>query len=516
MKRFFKGLLILLLVIIVLVGGTVGVLAYLIIDNTSLVNEKYESKDLDVQIPINNLLEKSLEDTCTTSQVNFSLNPLDLDYVLYSLVESVDKQLDPIKLNGSKVELINGVYYLKVNVNYQNINSIIDLELDFEEKNNIFTIFIKDLKLGKLGLNNKLVHKLIDEIDITSLMSSLESNDIYCSISLKDFSVSISQQNLFDMIRARTINDPNSNLINTLLDVIKNHHELYAFNTDNELNLNINLNKLKLDSSISQYTTIDFSNIEEKTELLLENKVISYSQINDVFHYLINGYDDISEELKEKINYIDFTSINITDKVSYAGLIDKKSSSLKEHITNTDINYQLGDTSIKLIIDENNINSVIQNNELKGASYAIAHSKDDNIKYSNQVSYLIIEDIIMNMLNDQITLDLIINIHGYRLGIHADFSTSKHQGLIVEGTLTNLQIGEIHLNDYQKTEIIKYLNTMIEEDWISLSNSDNTIKLDFTNTIVENDTINTFTKLFANALISTSIKEDKIEISFGI
>ena len=122
----------------------------------------------------------------------------------------------------------------------------------------------------------------------------------------------------------------------------------------------------------------------------------------------------------------------------------------------------------------------------------------------------------MNMLNDQIKLDLIINIHGYRLGIHMDFLTPVHKGLVIEGTLTNLKIGQIELNDYQKTEVVKYINSMIEDDWISLSNSDNTIKLDFSNSVTENETIKEFTKLFGETLVSTSIKEDKIEISFGI
>ena len=56
MKRLFKILFSFLLVIILLVGGTVGVLAYLIIDNTSLTNEKYENQELDINVPINNLL----------------------------------------------------------------------------------------------------------------------------------------------------------------------------------------------------------------------------------------------------------------------------------------------------------------------------------------------------------------------------------------------------------------------------------------------------------------------------
>ena len=490
--------------------------AYLIIDNTSLTNEKYENQELDINVPINNLLAKSLEDTSTTASVNFSLNPLDLDYVLYSLVDSIDTQIEPLKINGSKVELIDGIYYLKVNLNFQNINSIVDLELDFEEKDNVFTIYIKDLKLGKLGVNNKLVHYFIDKIDISTLITTLENNDIYCSINLQDFSISISQQNLFNMIRSRTLNDPNSHLINLMLDVIKNHHELYNFETENELKLNVNLSNLKFNTSNSQYIPIDFSSIETSTETLLKNKIINYSQANDIFNFLINGYDDSSEELIDKINSIDLSSINITDKTNYTGLIDKDSLSLKEYISGTNIDYTLGNTSIKLDISEDNLNSVIQNNDLKGSSYTVCHSQDENIKYSNQMSYVVIEDIKMNMLNNEIKLDLIINIHGYRSGIYADFSTPTHQGLVIEGTLTNLQIGEIELNDYQKTEIIQYLNTMIEDSWISLSNSDNTIKLDFTDLIIENEVIKTFTSLFGDALTSTSIKEDKIEISFGI
>lgn len=516
MKRLFKSLFTFLLVIILLVGGTIGVLAYLIIDNTSLTNEKYENQELDVNIPINNLIAKSLEFTPSTSKIDFSLNPSDLDYILYSIVDAIDGQLDPIRFNGSKVELIDGVYYLKVNVNYQNINSIVDLELDFEEKDNEFTIYIQDLKVGKLGVNNKLVHTFIDNIDLSMLTDTLEQNDIYCSISLKDFSVSITQQNLFDMIRSRTVNDPNSNLINILLDVIKNNHQLYNFETENELHLNIDLEKLKYNSSVSQYTPIDFSTIELLTESLLENNVIKYHQVNDVFNYLINGYDDCSDEILQRISSIDLSSVNIDSQTSYTGLIDKDSKSLKEYITDTNIDYQLGDTSIQLNIQEEDINSVIQNNELKGASYSISHGKDDNESYSNQVSYLIIEDIIMNMLKDQITLDLIINIHGYRLGIHADFTCQTHQGLVLEGTLENLTIGELALNNYQKTELIKYLNTMMEDSWISLSNNENTIRLDFTDLIIDNEIVKLFTSTFTNNLISTSIKEDRIEISFGI
>ena len=67
--KFFKRIFISLLIIIMLIGGCVGILAYMVIDNTSYTNEKYENENLDITLPIFDLVDESLHDTNSTYQI---------------------------------------------------------------------------------------------------------------------------------------------------------------------------------------------------------------------------------------------------------------------------------------------------------------------------------------------------------------------------------------------------------------------------------------------------------------
>ena len=129
--KFFKRLFIFLSIIVLLIGGGVGLLAYMVIDNTTYINENYENNELDKTLPIYDLVEESLHNTSSTNQIKFVLDPEKLDYILYSIIDSLEEQIQPININGSKVECIDGIYYLKVSLGYQSINTVVDLELDF-------------------------------------------------------------------------------------------------------------------------------------------------------------------------------------------------------------------------------------------------------------------------------------------------------------------------------------------------------------------------------------------------
>ncbi len=45
MKSLIKGLLTFVLIIVILVGGSIGIISYMVIDNSNYVNEKYEAKN---------------------------------------------------------------------------------------------------------------------------------------------------------------------------------------------------------------------------------------------------------------------------------------------------------------------------------------------------------------------------------------------------------------------------------------------------------------------------------------
>ncbi|MBE6143235.1 MAG: hypothetical protein E7177_04540 [Erysipelotrichaceae bacterium] len=514
--KFFKRLFIFLSIIVLLIGGGVGLLAYMVIDNTSYINENYENNELDITLPIYDLVEEALHNTSSTNQIKFVLDPEKLDYILYSVINSLEEQIQPININGSKVECIDGIYYLKVSLGYQSINTVVDLELDFEEQNDTFTIFIKDLKLGKLGLNNNFVHSIIDNIDISQVIKTLEQNKIYCSLDLKTLSVSITKQNLIDMVKENTISNPHKQLINVLLDIYKNNQNLYEFETENNVSFILDLLDFKYNELYGIPTEIGLNNVDILSENLLANSLINQSQVDIVFFYLLNGYASLENEEKSIIDNLDLTSVGIYSNSSYKGLLIKNNLTLKEHISSTSLDYTLGDTSLSLVIEEPIMNSIIQNSEMIGSTFAFGHSNQGKEEYHNKVSFIGTEHLILDFIKDKIELDFILNVNGCRLGVHADFTTLPHSGLIVEGNLNSLSLGNIQLNEEQKINLLNYMNTLFHEDYISISSNEQKIKLDFSNLIFENETIRNFADQFENALISTSINDDNITIIFGI
>ena len=255
--------------------------------------------------------------------------------------------------------------------------------------------------------------------------------------------------------------------------------------------------------------------VESKVEQLLKNQIINNTQTNLVYLYVLNGYDVLEDEDKEKIKEINLSSIGITNNEDYKGIINKDAISMSEYISTKPIDYTLGTTSINLEIEESILNSIITNNDIIGSSYAFGHD-ESNEKYSHQVSYIVIEDLIMDLKENNIELDFIINVHGYRIGIHANFIANEHSGLIIEGKLTNLLLGSIELNEKQQIDVLKYLDTVIKEEWLSISSESEIITLNFSNFVSSNPIIQTFMNLGANTLITTSINENNINIKFGL
>lgn len=507
MKKLVKGIFTFLLIIVLLVGGTIGVLAFLIIDNTTF-NESYDdSKDFNINAPIHNILVKGMSNVKNEQRINLSLDPLDFDYLLYGIIDSIENDLYPIQFHGSQVTYQEDIYSFEIAASYEGIHSVIKLELDFEENNDVFYMYVKDVKLGKLSLINGLLTSLLNNIDNHSLITSLENQNIYCDIDLSNLQISISQDDLYKMIEANLKDNKNYPLIDSLLDIYKENKYLYEIETQNSLNLSLNLQYFQFDSYNSSIVQLNLNTIEESIESLLKENVINTSQVSPFFDFLLNGYNP-----NQNYYGLDFNKAGFDNPQSWEGVIIKDHSSIEEHIENLTITPDLLNQSLEIKLDENIINSTIYNSDFIGSSYVFVHDSNGLYEYKNQIGYLVIEDLKINLDRDCVNVDLSINLNGYHLGIHLICYFNQNNGLKLTGEISNISFGNFGLTDTQREKLCSYIDSIVDEKWFSVDGQQ--IILDFEELILNNDKVSYFLNNFPTSSIQSSIENNYIKYLF--
>lgn len=511
MGKIFKVLLIIILVLVGAIGGTAAILYFQINDDRTF-QTTHEQDYYDIQIPINRIVAKSLKDVEETGTVNLELDSHDLDHILETIVYTIDQQIPQITTNGTNVEYIDEEYVLEISVTTPICPTVITIELEFEEWGKTLQIHIDDVKIGRLSLDNDLVDQILKNIDTNALHSSLEQQGVYCTIDLIEKTISISQDQLYDMLSSKLSTNPSFAVIQTLFELIKKN-ELYSINTTRYLNLDLDLHSMYVDNNANYDTNNLLTMASELTGTLYKQELIKASEINDVFDFLVNGYETSNKELINSLIEKDATTLAPFFTTSHKGFLIKESSSMEEIVSRTNVNV-VNSNSINLIIDELTINNVINNSDFIGKAFAFGYI--DNITDEADVSYIVIERLDVELFRNKIQFTLVVNLNGYSIGASATFNTNSSNNLSVEGTLDSIRFGNLELTDKQSQKLLEYFEDIASENWFTINGSNGTINFEFTDLVTQNEQIVSFLNSSTNKSVTVETKEDNFVLTFKI
>lgn len=482
---------------------------YSSINDENVINNKKETS-----IIINNNLQKGAKDVNETNNVSFTLDELDLEYILFPIINNISLN-DNVKLTGVNVDVVDEKYTLQVSGSFYLFSSVITANIDMNYINECFIISLNQFKVAKVGLY-PILKNLLKVVDANNIKEKLEKVNIYCDLDFNNFSISFSKDNIKSMLNSLTNDDSIGSFYTVLSDILLSDESLmsFSFGKDNLLGVTIKLASLKNDKNV--FYSYDFISVKNNVELLLKNNIITLNQVNPSFNFLVNGYDRITDIHKEIIDTIDYSSIGINDNKSYKGILLINDKSLSSYInemillSSSDIIINNG---IDIKISELIINDVIKSSvEIIGTSYAFACEE------SNEIGYFLLEQINFICLENKVIIDIIANINDYQFYIEASLNTDEtSKGLSLITHVDYIKIGDKTLTDLQRNYVLNFLSSALSNvDWINVDSTINTINLDFSKCIIENDIIANIVSLISNYKFETSVHLGYVNVEFII
>lgn len=515
MGKFFKWIFRIVCLVLVSAIALGVVLVISISDSSNINNEKVVSDNKSSMVIINTALQKSAKNVENTDNIDFKLDEEDLEYLFYSIVTSIKFPNEAVKLTGANVDVVDEKYTLQISGQLGAFKTVITSNIDLNETHGNFTITLNSLKLGKVNLLG-VGKKLLSFTNDATIEEALHNANIFCDINLENLCITFTKDNIKRMLLTSLNQDHVGELFSVVVDVFLDNSSLLEFNlgTQNLLGFTLHLASLKTTRQV-QYT-YNHEDVKEKCESLLKNKTITLEQVNVVFNYLVNGYEDLEDENKQIIDEIDFSSIGIDNKSTYSGIMYHSEKDLADYI-NDGTNFTLSDVLLNgkfdLLISDDNLNNILQSTlPFIGFSYAFANDE------TNEIGYLVIEQFNIKCIENKLQIDLISTINTVKVYIEIIIDCNEeNDGLSVTGSINNIRLGSNELSASQKDDLLKYLEyAFYSVDWMKFNASENKVVLDFSKAVSENEIIQLIVSSVLNAKYSTKILDDYVSIQYKV
>ena len=239
---------------------------------------------------------------------------------------------------------------------------------------------------------------------------------------------------------------------------------------------------------------------------MLETNVIDITLLDATFNFLVRGYISLSDEEREVIEDIDYSSIGIISNKLYPGIIDRRDLSVSGYIgglledkTASEI-LELFNGGIQ--ISDDFLNGVFQSLGFVGFGYAFN-------SYDNDVGYFVIEQFIMTCYDERLVLDLVISINGYRivLELDSDVKDTDEVGLLINCTVTKVCIGNVVLDEEDNKKLLAYLNNVMADlNWINTKPDEGIVTMDFSVAISDAMTSRPVAALVIGSILNNNTK----------
>ena len=519
LKKLFKllgiivGIIIILLIVVAIMG----------MDSSNINNPKVVEDNKTTETVLNNKLYEKTKDVKTNNDANITFDEEELEYLLYPIFMSLNKELSGFQFTGVNVDVENGEYFVKLSgIATGFYKTVLYAKIDFSFDNKVFEIKFNSLKLGKLGLTG-LGKTLLTFVSDKRIESDLADGGIYLDIDKSNLAIRMTLDDIENTLTKQT-ESGSKELISLLFDIFLANNDLLELNLgkDDLFGAIVHLGNAKYDSSIHgeiKYN-YDFDDVKNKAKQLLTNNIITASELSPVFNYLVKGYDHVEEDVQKIVNNKDFSSIGIPVNRLYEGIINRSDLSLSSYMTSVFV----GKTPLQvaqilsdgIVIPDDTLTGLLQSFDFIGYSYAFSNEE-------GEIGYFVLEQLDFNCLKEKIKMDLIGNINGLQIcvEVNIDCMDANANGLTITGDVKKLLIGNYDLTDSQKAKLLKYLKDSFKEtNWISIDVEKEQLTLDFSQAMADavssNEVLNTTISGAMNSKCNTYIREGYISIKYNL
>ena len=302
---------------IMLTGGEIKTPEYVLDDDTS--SSSY----------ISYVIGESIEETKDTNIIDITLDEKELNYLLNAILRESKE-----KINTSPLE----IDYIYTTIDEESglnvfiparlfsIKTVVKTAVKITQVGQNIIIELIDFKIGRISFASEIVKRLMAISDLEAkIKTTLESNGIEAELDLNKFSFTITTNQVQKTILEALKEDENLDLYKTVFSMFLFEDKVLNINfgLDNKAGAKLDLQKMTYDETVDGKDDIDYNiaSVVTKVETMLNNNSLSEKDLSAAFRYLLLGYQRIKDQDLVIINKIDFSSVGISSKSTYQGII---------------------------------------------------------------------------------------------------------------------------------------------------------------------------------------------------
>lgn len=476
--KFFKFLALLLGV--GLIAAPVILVFGFIKDDTTVEVERAPFGD--VETFANKKIHYSIENTQTTSKVNLSITQDELNgfiqYIQDTYVPDVAK--DYVKQGYILIDGTNYNFYIEVTTPIFNTRVVLETTLDYKEvdDDNAFFFKINKFGVGKLlgdGTFSTSIGKMF--IKSEDINKGAADAGFHINVDLENLSITYKMSDLYNDVKTKMKTD-NSSLILDIADLIISE-KLVGFNFDSSIQVDLNANKFHSNPQLA-YPAYDkdlhLTQHCDQIDTLLNANIITKDDIQDVYLYLVNGYEPIEERIQDKVRPLNLTSIGITDNEAYDGEHLAQAEAFDSLILDQVEITDLMTTGHVANVKEQELSQKLCANGLLGTGY-FTTIEEDGVKKTN---YVALSDLYTNIYDNKLVLTASLSINGYMTQLYVETTALQPQAYSLPLRFDTLAFGEITPSESLTNFLFTFLeNVSANFDWFSCRASDKSMSLEF-------------------------------------
>ena len=547
MKKFFKGLLLTLVVLIILPIA----LLFIFVFDTGKMAVTYDD-NFTQEAMSKKLVVDSLDNTVTDKKVEFSISEQDINNYIHAAIKDntlLNKYLTQLAIDikeDSYVLNVSGkAWFLETRAKLTTTLSK-ETVVSADGEKEAFVLTVKKMTLGRLTKLKEVISFFLSRFINNETIDAL-TNSIHLHSDLKNSKLFIYTSDLREMINkgisgGSGTSDFYFSFINDFLDLNLINIDFYG---GESLNIDVNLERLTgndYDASLGENVYYPMNYDATTTKLLINgeekklsldvirealvylmnqpNPTVNMSNINLVSAFLFNGYNGTNV-----VNGVDLSPIGITVPETYRGFNLVTSEDIDTILANaisTFDGYSMSLNSFDIAkLKESEINLFMKAQSALGHKFFLQREVSDG---QNKINYIALDNAYMNLYGDAAIISVGLNINGLEtwttLKMDADLAnTDTHKLVYKPGNLYFGKASEnLTVSEESRKVIYETLAEAVDQSSFRFDR-DGTMTISFdsllTNAINGIDTSNPImsqykTFLQNNADISVTIEGDAV------
>lgn len=483
MKKAIRWIFAIIAVLLLAVIVTGAVLTVMIHEKRDVTDPTVAAKKRGLRTVLNSHMEADLTAARESGEARFLFSEEDLKFLFYAILQSIDPP-SGVTLSGVDVTVADGNYTLAVSARIGVMPTVLRAGLSFAESAGSYSVTLTQASAGSLEVVRGLGRLILRRADAAKIEQSLASVNLFCMVNLDTMTVTFTKENILRTAATLTGGEEDATLLHLLLDVFLDHESLLSLSLGNNNLLGAVLHLARIRYSTEERGalpyTYDFDAVARQVETLFAAGAVTEAQVSPVFRLLVKGYASLSDQDKAALEGVDLTSVGVTDKETYRGMMEKEQRSLSDLLTNDQFFLSSGALlpTFGVKITDDMLTEVLRSMNFVG--FSLAFSGAD----TGRVAYVVIEQFNLLATENHIDLEMIVNINGVQTVMTAALSAPPAAGVVINAKVDSVMLGEEPLTEAQRRELLTYLaSAAAGVDFIAFNAEEETVTLRFAEAI---------------------------------